>query len=146
MAPYAQKILFFFCRPCGEYYEKRHPHYRAMNRRKAKRAKKATEAQQEQKTQEDSVRNTQVRASPIRQQDAFLNFERCAGAERIGLGADRYPVLVRAHGTPALVSIWLLCHQNPSSSTVIEGRKNSTNSMHREPVCAIVSHSAKRND
>jgi hypothetical protein len=24
---YAQKILFFFCRKCGEYHEKTHPHY-----------------------------------------------------------------------------------------------------------------------
>jgi hypothetical protein len=24
--PYAQRILFFFCRPCGEYHEKTHPH------------------------------------------------------------------------------------------------------------------------
>jgi hypothetical protein len=43
---YAQPILFFFCRPCGEYHEKTHPHYRAMKRRKAKRAKeKATQAE-----------------------------------------------------------------------------------------------------
>jgi hypothetical protein len=27
---YGQKILFFFCRPCGEYHLKTHPHYRAM--------------------------------------------------------------------------------------------------------------------
>jgi hypothetical protein len=25
---YAQPILFFFCRPCGEYHEKTHPHVR----------------------------------------------------------------------------------------------------------------------
>ena len=30
MAKYAQKILFFFCRPCGEYHEKTHLHYRSM--------------------------------------------------------------------------------------------------------------------
>jgi hypothetical protein len=35
---YAQKILFFFCRPCGGYQEKTHPYYRAMKRREAKRA------------------------------------------------------------------------------------------------------------
>jgi hypothetical protein len=29
---YAQKILFFFCRPCGDYHEKTHPHYRAVKR------------------------------------------------------------------------------------------------------------------
>lgn len=38
---HAQPILFFFCRPCGEYHEKTHPHYaeqqaRAAERRKAK--------------------------------------------------------------------------------------------------------------
>jgi hypothetical protein len=37
MAKYAQPILFFFCRPCGEYHLKVHPHYRAMKRRKLKR-------------------------------------------------------------------------------------------------------------
>ncbi len=41
MAKYGQKILFFFCRPCGEYHEKTHPHYRAMKRRKLKRRKLA---------------------------------------------------------------------------------------------------------
>jgi hypothetical protein len=25
MAKYAQKILFFFCRPCGDYHEKTNP-------------------------------------------------------------------------------------------------------------------------
>ena len=39
MAKYAQSILFFFCRPCAEYHEKTHPHYRAMKRRKLKRRK-----------------------------------------------------------------------------------------------------------
>jgi hypothetical protein len=29
-SPYAQPILFFFCRPCGDYHEKTHPHYRSM--------------------------------------------------------------------------------------------------------------------
>jgi hypothetical protein len=43
-SPYAQPILFFFCRPCGEYHEKIHPHYaeqqqRSAERRKAKAAK-----------------------------------------------------------------------------------------------------------
>jgi hypothetical protein len=36
MGHHAQKILFFFCRPCGEYHEKTHPHYRAMKRRMLK--------------------------------------------------------------------------------------------------------------
>ena len=36
MAKYGQKIPFFFCRPCGEYHPKTHPHYRAMKRRKLK--------------------------------------------------------------------------------------------------------------
>ena len=35
---YKQKIIHFFCRPCAEYHLKTHPHYRAMLRRKAKRA------------------------------------------------------------------------------------------------------------
>jgi hypothetical protein len=35
---YKQKIIHFFCRPCAEYHLKTHPHYRAMKRRKAKRA------------------------------------------------------------------------------------------------------------
>jgi len=35
-AKYGQKILFFFCRPCGEYHLKTDPHYRAMKRRKRK--------------------------------------------------------------------------------------------------------------
>jgi hypothetical protein len=30
MAKYAQKILLFFCRPCGDYREKTHPHYRSQ--------------------------------------------------------------------------------------------------------------------
>ncbi len=34
---YKQKIIHFFCRPCGEYHLKTHPHYRAMKRRAAKR-------------------------------------------------------------------------------------------------------------
>jgi hypothetical protein len=45
---YKQKILHFFCRPCAEYHLKTHPHYRAMLRRKAKRAQeKAAKAVQE---------------------------------------------------------------------------------------------------
>jgi hypothetical protein len=39
MPKYGQKILFFFCRPCAEYHEKTHAHYRAMKRRKLKRRK-----------------------------------------------------------------------------------------------------------
>lgn len=35
----AQKIVHFYCRPCGEYHLKTHPHYRAMQRRKADRVK-----------------------------------------------------------------------------------------------------------
>jgi hypothetical protein len=37
MSKPSQPILFFFCRPCAEYHEKTHAHYRAMKRRKAKR-------------------------------------------------------------------------------------------------------------
>ena len=36
MPKYGQKIVAFFCRPCGEYHYKAHPHYRAMKRRKLK--------------------------------------------------------------------------------------------------------------
>jgi len=39
---YVRKIIHFFCRPCGEYHLKTHPHYRAMKRRKAKRLKEKT--------------------------------------------------------------------------------------------------------
>ena len=52
MAKYAQKILFFFCRPCGEYHEKTHLHYRAQRRRAAKRRKAKEAAQAEQQTQQ----------------------------------------------------------------------------------------------
>ncbi len=38
---HAQKIIFFFCRPCGQYELKTHPHYRAQKRRAAKRKKAA---------------------------------------------------------------------------------------------------------
>jgi hypothetical protein len=37
----AKKIIHFFCRPCGEYHLKTHPHYRAMKQRKAKRRNEA---------------------------------------------------------------------------------------------------------
>jgi len=43
---HAQKIISFFCRPCGEYHYKDHPHYRAMKRRAAKRKKVAAVATQ----------------------------------------------------------------------------------------------------
>jgi len=33
MGKHAQPILFFFCRKCGDYYEKTHPHYRAQRQR-----------------------------------------------------------------------------------------------------------------
>ncbi len=36
---YAQKITHFYCRPCGEYHHKTHPHYRAQKRRAARRKK-----------------------------------------------------------------------------------------------------------
>jgi hypothetical protein len=41
---YAQKIIHFFCRPCGEYHLKTHAHYRAMKRRAAKKRKQAEAA------------------------------------------------------------------------------------------------------
>ena len=49
MGRYAQPILFFFCRPCAEYHEKTHPHYRAMKQRKAKRLKAKQAVQPEQR-------------------------------------------------------------------------------------------------
>jgi hypothetical protein len=57
MAKYAQPILFFFCRPCGDYHEKTHPHYRAMKRRKAKRLKTKQAAQAEQQAEQESQRD-----------------------------------------------------------------------------------------
>jgi hypothetical protein len=36
---YKQKIVHFFCRPCGEYHLTTHAHYRAMKRRALKRRK-----------------------------------------------------------------------------------------------------------
>lgn len=36
---YAQKILFFFCRKCGDYHEKTHPHYKAQKQRSYRRRK-----------------------------------------------------------------------------------------------------------
>jgi hypothetical protein len=48
MAPYAQPILFFFCRPCDEYHPKTHPHYREMFKRKEARAKAKAAKVQEQ--------------------------------------------------------------------------------------------------
>jgi hypothetical protein len=36
---YAQKIIYFFCRPCAEYHLKTHSHYHAMKRRALKRRK-----------------------------------------------------------------------------------------------------------
>ena len=44
-SPYAQKILFFFCRKCGDYHEKTHPHYKAQKQRSYRR-RKAKEAVQ----------------------------------------------------------------------------------------------------
>jgi hypothetical protein len=46
---YAQPILFFFCRPCGEYHEKTHRHYREMFERKEARAKAKAQDQGEKK-------------------------------------------------------------------------------------------------
>jgi hypothetical protein len=44
---YKQKIIHFFCRPCGEYHLKTHPHYAVQKRRAAKRrALKASAANQ----------------------------------------------------------------------------------------------------
>jgi hypothetical protein len=50
--PYAQKILFFFCRKCGDYHEKTHPHYRAQKQRAYRRRKAKETAQAEQPQQQ----------------------------------------------------------------------------------------------
>jgi hypothetical protein len=48
MAKYSQPILFLFCCRCEEHHEKTHPHYRAMQQRKAECAKeKAAKAEQQ---------------------------------------------------------------------------------------------------
>ena len=47
---YAQKILFFFCRKCGDYHEKTHPHYKAQKQRSYRRRKAKETAQIEQHT------------------------------------------------------------------------------------------------
>jgi hypothetical protein len=53
MAKYAQKILFFFCRPCGDYHEKTHPHYRGQKQRSYRRREVEEE---ELKTQQQDSR------------------------------------------------------------------------------------------
>jgi hypothetical protein len=45
---YAQKILFFFCRKCGDYHEKTHPHYKAQKQRSYRRRKAKEAAVQQQ--------------------------------------------------------------------------------------------------
>jgi|GEM_PF-6724729 hypothetical protein len=53
---YAQKILFFFCRPCGEYHEKTHPHYAAMLQRAAERlAEKAAKGEKAKKKRKQKL-------------------------------------------------------------------------------------------
>jgi hypothetical protein len=49
MTKYAQEILFFFCRPCGEYHEKTHPHYAEQQARAAERRAKKAESQTKKK-------------------------------------------------------------------------------------------------
>jgi sRNA-binding protein len=47
---YAQPILFFFCRPCGDYHSKTHPHYaEQLARAKARRIAKAAKVQEAKK-------------------------------------------------------------------------------------------------
>jgi hypothetical protein len=45
---YAQKILFFFYRKCGDYHEKTHPHYKAQEQRsyRSRKAKGAARPEQ----------------------------------------------------------------------------------------------------
>jgi hypothetical protein len=46
MAKYAQPILFFFCRPCGDYHLKTHPHRaEQLTRSEARRVAKTAKAQ-----------------------------------------------------------------------------------------------------
>ena len=50
---FAQKITHFYCRPCGEYHPKTHPHYaeqqaRAAERRKAKAKEERKQDEQRQ--------------------------------------------------------------------------------------------------
>jgi hypothetical protein len=52
MAKYAQPILYFFCRPCGQYELKTHPHYRAQKQRAYRRRKKKETAAAEQQPQQ----------------------------------------------------------------------------------------------
>jgi hypothetical protein len=49
MTKYAQPILFFFCRPCGEYHAKTHPHYAEQNARADERRKAKSQTQKPQK-------------------------------------------------------------------------------------------------
>ena len=69
---YAQKILFFFCRKCGDYHEKTHPHYRAQKQRSYRR-RKAKEAEQQSQTKgEGAAGNRRARSDEIdRRQDSF---------------------------------------------------------------------------
>ena len=63
MAPYAQPILFFFCRPCGDYHEKTHPHYAAQKARAAERVKaKAAKARKTKK--QDQRKRDEAAGSP----------------------------------------------------------------------------------
>ena len=41
---YAQPITHFYCRPCGEYHHKEHPHYEEMKQRAAERERNAPRA------------------------------------------------------------------------------------------------------
>jgi hypothetical protein len=38
---WAMEISHFYCRPCGEYHHKEHPHYAEMKQRAAARKRKA---------------------------------------------------------------------------------------------------------
>lgn len=55
---YAQKIIHFFCRPCGEYHLKKHPHYRAMKRRAKRR--KVVEAARDKNLRLSTLRNSRT--------------------------------------------------------------------------------------
>ncbi len=54
MAPYAQKILHFYCFKCKAYELKTSPHYRAQKQRFSSRRRKERETQTEEQGQQQS--------------------------------------------------------------------------------------------
>jgi hypothetical protein len=54
MAPFAQKILHFYCFKCKAYELKTSPHYRAQKQRFARRRRKEKEIQREQQGHQEA--------------------------------------------------------------------------------------------